>query len=145
MGTSTDAILAFGINLDEDLPEKFRAAVMDPDNEFPEFSRLICREAGIEELAEGSSEEAVDAHYQRVREAEDKYPLALISHCSYEYPLYVLAVARTETRARRGSPQEINPSTLAVTDEQIKALREFCERYDIEYTEPTWLLFSNWS
>jgi hypothetical protein len=129
MGQSTDAIIAFGVDLGEELPEFLE----EFDGEFDEFLASI---SGLPKWGEpGHSYEAHEAFAKA-------FPVTIIYHCSGDYPMYVLAVNGTEQRAWRGEPQTIEP--LVVSDEQIAALRDFMNEHELD-GDLGWLLFSNWA
>ena len=114
MGTSTNAYLAWGIDLGEmELPE-YLACAYDDWGEWAE-SEL-----------EGSG-------------------VSIETHCSYDYPMYVLCVA--SFWASRGCPLELDqkqlgpPEPCELFDEK---LRGACERLGIDPRPGGWLLFSLW-
>ena len=79
MGTSTDAILCFGIDLGGPDDERgFEPPPYDPEN------------------PDGDNGPA-----DHVGECE------LVSHCSHECPMYILAAPGTKVLAYRGYPQEV--------------------------------------
>ena len=118
MGVSTDGILVFGIPLEEGV-------------EFPEVANF---DDDFEEYL-----------YQKRRD-DPNFPVELVSHCSCEYPMYILAIAGTEFSASRGYVQKID-NLPTVTETQIDQLRAFAEAHDLDDWldgEPGWYLCSNW-
>ncbi len=81
MGQSTDAILAYGVDFGEEIPDWLRAL------------------AGVDPADESSQ--------QDLETWAESHGLELITHCHYDCPMYVLAVTGTQVRAWRGSPQKI--------------------------------------
>lgn len=141
MGVSTDAIIAFGISLPEDLPEAFKETV----GEDLDFESYIYGLSGIQRPSLSYENTQVwEAYWNSRREALAKFPLELITHCSGEYPMYILAARGTRIEARRGYPEEFNPKNLVVAEDKVDALRTFCEQCDIPCQNPGWLLFSYW-
>lgn len=124
MGVSTDGILVFGIDLGEELPEFLE----EFEDTWWDFTDSISGETD----------------YKKRSAFRDKFPVDLVRYCSYEYPMYILAVNGTETTVSRGYVEEIDPQQLTVEAEKIAALKNFCEEYGIEYSEPKWLLCSMW-
>ncbi len=131
MGTSTDGILAYGVDLPEyegcdysDLPW-----AEDGDDEFGD---TIARLAGGRQYPE-------EGWLDDKRKAAEACGLELVFHCSYDYPMYILAVRGTEHTASRGYPTEIKE--LPTPD--ATKLREWCKKYEIE-CDPKWLLCSLW-
>ena len=114
MGVSTDAIIAYGVELPED----------QMDN--------------IDNIVGGEEEEKLN-----------EQGLAIVYHCSDEYPMAILAVKDTVIRAWRGSPVEIRREDLhrplgVNWDQRLDdALVDLDIEMDPDY-EPMWLLFSWW-
>lgn len=95
------------------------------------------------EAAEPDGRDALDAAYERERELTASCPIEIITHCSYDYPMRIVAVRGTEIRAYRGSPKEIDWSALqALVDERLPAAVEFCKEHGIPFEDPTWILTS---
>jgi hypothetical protein len=146
MGQSTNAILAFGFDLgaeEEDcVPEALRAACDDGDGGF-DFETLVLADAGLREPNHQDYKAPEWRAYWDAKDAAVKaYPVALEFHCSGEYTMYFLAIQGTVTTARRGYPQVVELASIAPEKEQ--ALRDFCERFGIEWVEPRWTVFSYW-
>lgn len=137
MGTSTDAILAFGFDLGEELPEALTAMPEDEDDSW-EFEAWAAARAGLEPW----SESRPDDYWERRRAAIAATPYDLITHYSYDYPMYFLAARGTEVRAYRGTPKEID--TPEIPSATIDAMRAFCAEFGIEWQEPRWHIFSLW-
>jgi hypothetical protein len=128
MGVSTDAILCHGIDLnteDDDVP----SFLEDFDGDFDEFLDHI----------NGLS----DAEHNVRSEAHDACPAELVRYCSREYPMHILAIRGTASKARRGSVVEIE--SLEVDPEAIDKFKKFCQDNDIDYGDgPKWCLVSMW-
>lgn len=148
VGVSTNAILAFGFDLGvegaEELAELFMPGVDTEEDESFEFDEWIATQAGVvypEEHSGIDSPEFED--YSTKREAAiAACPVEVITHCSYDYPMYFLALRGTKISASRGYPVAI--TTPTPTAEQIAAMRAFCEQHGIEWQEPSWHIFSLW-
>ena len=150
MGQSTDAILAFGFDLGEELPDCLLKACGDGDDEEDgsgfEWEKVTAILAGIRpppDEYEEATKQAWRDYWGRCREAEKAHPLTIIDHCSGDCPMRFLAVNGTEWRASRGHPiaieiQPIDPAS-------IEAMRSFCETFGIEWQEPRWHIFSMWN
>ncbi len=138
MGVSTDAILAFGIDIGEEIPEAIEALDLDDFD----LDCLADHEGGLVWRADFTPEEE-NAYGKKARELHDAYPVELIIHCSYDYPMYIVAAKDSRYYASRGYSKTINPSDLKVKQEDIDALKAWCKKYNVE-GEPEWLLFSMW-
>lgn len=136
MGTSTNGILVFGFNVcdedDEPLPD-----LLDG---YEDFDDLVRDEAGIPEWTENRP----DGYFETVRQALAECPVTLVMHCSYNYPMYILAINGTKKTAHRGYPQEITQEELSVSAESIEKAKAWCAAHGIEWQEPKWLLCSLW-
>lgn len=131
MGTSTDAIVAFGFNLGEEWPEALRIE----GEEYPDFEDWIAEHLGLGDWQ-------VEGYWARKREAVNAFPVEIISHCSGDYPEYFIAIRGTQQRASRGYPVKLE--TGEVDSSKVQALREFCAQHGIEWEEPAWHAFSMW-
>lgn len=144
MGTSTNAYLAFGINLGEELPDGLlkhhRHANDDDDGSF-EWDAFLGSLSGIPE-PEGEDYDALEwpEYWAKQRAFVAAFPLDMQTHCSGECPMYFLCVSGTKVMAYRGDA--VSVSTPEVAPERIAAMREFCDKYGIEWQEPSWQIFS---
>lgn len=133
MGVSTDADIAFGIDLGEDiqygLPWFNEAEDENDDNwEWDEAFEEWCDK----EFGEGNA------------------PFEIVLHCSYDYSMYILALKGTHLSASRGYAEEFDPAKLLeeVPKDRVQMFKDLVEKYNIkgenDVTEPSWLLFSLW-
>lgn len=131
MGTSTNAILVYGFEVgDEDETPEF---LEEFEGDFDEFLNDL---SGLPKYGEKGHSFSDQSAYR------DKCPADLTIHCSYDYPMYILAVRGTEIIARRGYSKTI--PNLDVSETDIAAFKAWCEVNNIEYQEPRWLLVSMW-
>lgn len=132
MGQSTNGILVFGFEVgdEEEAPDYMKG--------FEGFEDYLDSLSGLP--AYGEPGHSFDD--QQVFRA--KCPADLVTHCSLDYPMYILAVRGTKTSARRGYPAEISPDELNVPIEKINALKAWAAERGIE-GEPKWLLCSLWA
>ena len=138
MGTSTDAILLYGIQFGECVEGKFQS---DDGEESLNCEDVICKAYGWDGKKPKDSFEYKDKH---------KVPVVMSIHCSYEYAMYTLAIEESVTRANCGHPVEIGrlrggrgttPDQLQVWD---RTLKDACERLSLKYSQPAWWLQSMW-
>jgi len=129
MGTSTDAILCYGIE------------VKNEDGDNGDLSgEDIAKFFGItEEELEMSEEDAVEL----VENLLEDSPLELERHCSGDYPMYILHLKGYHHRAWRGNPQKIVTDELFVAPVDNESAIAWCSEHNIEWT-PEWLLASDW-
>lgn len=82
-------------------------------------------------------------YYDEARRVAKDCPVELVWHCSYDYPMYILAVKDASFSASRGNPEEIDPENLHISEEALDEFTSFCEEHKIEGT-PKWWLASMW-
>ena len=154
MGVSTNGVISFGVPCEEDYEFPWDADEFEGDIE--EWWR---KENGFEDVhnpwtpegnyADGweKDDPRFDEYYGRRRDwlKANPVPVEPENYCSGECPMYAITVVGVGLSCRRGYPEAFDPASLAVTDEQVEALKSFLEKYEIEYEgEPRWLLTSYW-
>jgi hypothetical protein len=117
MTQSTDAILCYGISMDEDF---------DYESKFPEH----CDEDGDFDK------------YALIDMLEEKFGCTLEIHCSCDYAMYILTIKDSVMRAYRGEPEVV--TSLEVTPEWAKQLQEAKIYMGLENEEANWWLASLW-
>lgn len=131
MSTSTDAILAFGFDLGEELPEQLSGE--EGGFDFYEWA----------EKRAGMSWKPGDKDYFKRRDAMlAALPVSIETHCSGDCPMYFLAWNGSTQTARRGYPTNVVLPTPS--EEQINAMRRFCDENGIKWLVPAWHIFSYW-
>ncbi len=142
MGVSTDAILAFGFNLGEELPEAFQDD--DGDSAGFEFDEWLNQKAGVvyPEGNAGIKSPEYRAYSDACKAVKAASPVDFITHCSYDCPMYFLALRGSNSTARRGYPVAV--TTPVPTAERVAAMRSFCDQHGIKWQEPSWHIFSLW-
>lgn len=100
MSVSTDAVFAYGY----DLGELVELDWFGEDDDFIEKAHQRLLEAhGFTE----TWKEHRDGYYRRRTAAEQDMGVEILSHCSVDYPQYLLAAYGTATTASRGNPRVI--------------------------------------
>lgn len=170
MGISSDGILAFGVDLGEpdDVELPWASDGEDDDGEFEEWyvglhgvtaahlwdaynawaetpeALAIPGHSGERlkayEAAHPAWREELDAYYEKKHEIEGAAPIEIVQHCSYDYPMYIVAVPGTVTTAYRGSPEKI--PDFDVDSAKVAAAGDFCAAHGIPFDNPGWLLAS---
>src|ERR1019366_703573 len=131
MGVSNDAQLVFGFAFDEEDKPEFLGEFDDLDDYLVDKAFPHLSVDGPDRLL-----------YEKRRPIIEACPAVIERHCSYDYPMYILAVRGTRIWANRGYTEVITPEKLVVAPEKITAFKTWCEENDIEYQEPQWLLCS---
>lgn len=121
MGTSTNAILVYGIPLDSDsFPGYVEDADQpDPDNSDPDvryWLGLSDDEKRLSRLAFGG-------------DAEDG--VVILTHCSASAPEYIVAIEDSNHEAARGYPLGVTGLDLSARPEWDKRLRAFVKHYGL--------------
>lgn len=112
MGVSTDAQICFGVALEEGFEPPVQPSLPDEDE---------------------------DGNYQDLSEWYDDFdgdPIELVLHCSYDYPMYIIAAKGSLSRASRGYPSDLSPEQLdqSVSPEAKQAVVDFC-REELAFEE----------
>lgn len=154
MGVSTDGILAYGFNLGGDeggweIAEVDEYGEWTPDWYDEEEEDLVSdaethllRAAGFTE-----TDYKAEGYYDRKREAGARVGVELVSYCSGEFPMYVLAAHHIT--AYRGDVKEIDFAALdqkRVDEGWDEKLRAACEALGVtpKQERPKWMLVSYW-
>lgn len=152
MGTSTDAYLMYGYDLGSDEGWKIQGLgecderepdwLEDDDLASSAEKRLLASVGFTERWARHN-----EGYFDRKKAAEAQVGVTIESHCSGEYPMYVLSAKKF--KACRGDVTTVDPAFLqsAVADEDlIGKLARACEALGIRPTQekPAWLLCSYW-
>lgn len=148
MGVSTDAILAFGVELeDEETPYEAE----DEEGYLPSLEEYLAKRAGLPDPYDEPNYDEGDPGWLQRREAfwdakkklVDEAPIEIVTHQHHEFPQYIVAIKGTVTTARRGYPQ--SPAMVTPSAEMRAKARAFCEENEIKFPgDPRWLLASWW-
>ncbi len=87
-----------------------------------------------------------EGYYKAQRKHLKEHPLPFEMHyfCSCDYSMHVLQVPGYSYHASRGDTVVVEPSKMVVNPEAIERFKLACEKYNIPYSEPKWLLCSMW-
>lgn len=133
MGQSADATIAFGLEFEND---GITGDIID--------DAIASKSAHLKPDDSNYKE----PHWAAWREARQKYensfPVRLLHH-GYGFEGYFLAIRSTVVKACWNEPKAFDPSKLVVTQDQIDALKSFCEENDIEWQEPKWCLMAHYA
>jgi len=148
MSISSDGQICFGIALDEseEYPwdDDFERWWFDEVCGYVEPFPLFTEDGGYIN-PEDQGDQAKTGRYfahQRTFAEQHPCPVRLDMHCSYEYPMWILAVG-PKLRAWRGTPVSFEKGDLHVSMADYDALLAFCETHGVQYEgEPTWWLSS---
>lgn len=87
--------------------------------------------------------EKLSAVYDERATVKKTMPFEFVHHCSYDYPMYGLAVPGSLVRAYRGGPVQVDLPAMNVALVGARQLTEaFCEKYGIPFNDPQWILTS---
>lgn len=154
MGVSTDAILCYGIAFEEGTvfpwqPEDSEGDIMDWWRNLLGFRHsfeMFDDQGNYIDGVEPSMDE-IKAYYDEERAFDLEHPtlpVQVVMHCSYNFPMYILAVPSSVYEAARGHPEAIDLEKLFVTPDQEGRLVAFCNAHGIEVSQPRWWLASMW-
>lgn len=159
MGVSTDAILCYGIQVEDEIPL--------PWDDFDDFEDWWLDVTGFEPSDDYlaidwdtySSWHRDETHPYRIATNENfesknawlkehPCPIELVRHCSDRYPMYILAIPGTVRQAVRGFPNKASTRFADLRwgrENPNNVLLAFAEKHDIETVgEPAWWLCSFW-
>lgn len=142
MGVSTNAVLFYGLLLDEDDFEDgypWDADEFDHDSE--DFIAHTLRDLVTPTDWSDSNQEEIDKYFTARTAALDSTPVAIGIHCSYEYPMYYVYIKDTELTAYRGYPQEVN-SQLVLDHGWDVELEKFCGALGLPFKKPGYYIAS---
>lgn len=150
MGQSTDALLMYGYDLGD--PEQWKIkGVGEYDSWEPDWldeSDGLIESAAVKLRAAAGFTETdwwAEGFFARRKEADARIGVEIVSHCSHEFRMYVLAAH--EIRAWRGEPKffdlsELSPLTVEADKRLASALKVLGFRPEQE--RPQWILASDW-
>ena len=142
MSKSNDAILAFGFSLEELRPECLESS--DLSQNYENFEDMVVALNIIEpdkcfEYEGDSNSPEWKKYYEKVKKIKEACPVELIWFCSYDYPMYFVALKNTKITAHRSYTKLANLRNISI--EELDKLKEFCKEYKIKWKEPNWFLF----
>lgn len=88
-------------------------------------------------------EKAWSDYWEKKNRLEKEVGVTLVYHCSDEYAMYILAATASVQTANRGRPIELGQS-IAAQEEWRQKIRAFCERINVPFEEPQFILCSYW-
>jgi hypothetical protein len=144
MSRSNNAILAFGFSVEEDKP-----SCLDDENalggSYENFedlmvAKLLKKPSTIFEHNTGKNSPEWSDYYKKAQEIKTDCCLTLEWFCSYEYPMYFIALKETVTTAHRSNVESVN--TYHIKDEKLEKFKQTCINLGIAYKEPKWCIFS---
>lgn len=158
MGISSDGQICYGIAFEEGYT--FPWSGVDYDGEFETWWIVgVCGYENPFEIYTSQGEyingvrpeqDKMDEYYKHYREFKEAnpMPISVVSHCSYDYAMHIIAVPDTYMSNSRGFAEIININKVGL--EKEKTVIDFCEKYlkpDSEYCEfpemkLNWLLTS---
>ena len=144
MGQSTNAYLAFGIDLGDNDEIEWPAALQGDDGgEYPDLDSYIAEKAGLKKPPHADyAKPEWGAYFTAKREAVEAFPFDLMQHCSGNYPMWVLGFRDTRQSAYRGDTTVV--TMREIKPEEIAALKAFCGELGLPWSEPDWRIFSLW-
>lgn len=150
MGVSTDGQICFGVKFEEDY--EFPWAT-EEDLDIEAWWKRECgfvplpgvwTEAG--EKYDGVTGEQVKEYFAHQREWEKQNPIPVVevNYCSGDYPMIILAAPSSVNTNNRGCPLEFVPQELIPDERETQVLQDFCNKYELEESDPKWWLSSYW-
>lgn len=146
MGTTTDAIIAFGFDLGG-AEEGFEAPWYDAEEKWEgDWEEWYADIAGIKRPEHPY--ESDDKDWKRYTAEKDKLlkntKVTIDGHCSSEFPMYALVIGASITRASRGYPEKLKPLDKTTDPSWESSIKDFCKLTGLPFKKPSWLLYSYW-
>src|SRR5690348_17218215 len=112
MGVSTNAVLFYGILLQEDDFED--GYPWDADDDCDTDDYIAHRLGSLVDPTDWSraNQAEVDAYFAAKNAILATTPVRIGIHCSYDYPMYYIYIEESETTAYRGFPESISALTV---------------------------------
>lgn len=82
---------------------------------------------------------SIDKHFDYKTDWNDANPFPVIP---VEYHNGWILAIPSSTIIESGYPEYFDPTNLIVSDQELKTMLAFCKEWDIETSEPRWLLSS---
>ncbi len=83
--------------------------------------------------------EKYTAYRNAERRASEESEIVLVEHCKSECSMYILGIKESFQSPRRGEVERLG-QRIEAKPEWREILKTFCERAEIPFTEPEWLL-----
>ena len=149
MGVSTNGILTYGYDLGG--PEGWLLEGL----EYDQLEGAVPWWPEVEDDEDNDFDEAVMTELcpvfgfevpEYIWQVEQKLPVQVITHCSTDYPMYILSAALTTHTSYRGRSRLLNMKSLTVQDEWAQNLQTALDALGIKpkQKEPGWILASLW-
>lgn len=144
MGVSTDGILFYGICID---PEEVEVPwhSEEDDGDGPEIhyaAKMGVKEPEDEYSDKPGVKEKYSKYWDEKQRINKESGCKVVWHCSWECPMFGLAISASTRTASRGYPTEIK--AVEVDENWDVCLKDYCEKMDVEYEQPKWWLVSMW-
>lgn len=141
MGQSTNAMLVFGVELDEE--NAVNIALLK--RAYQKLGIIDKFEDCLDEEMDDDDEYLSDVPWDLVKHLENFFGLTIETHCSDEYPMYILCLkgAPFNRTANRGNALVIDDPLPKPNDLQMTQLKNIMNILEAE-GEPSWLLASYW-
>lgn len=153
MGQSTDALLVFGIPLEEETELPWQKDGHEDIDDWwlvaTGFKATDCPfDADGEYLpGVGRGHPREVAYYEERSQwrATHPLPIEIQVHCHYDCPMYIVSVEGAELCAHRGHPKRLDtlPATPPDPERILRFIREYIEP-EFPETTPAWWLCSMW-
>lgn len=151
MGVSTDGKICFGVDFDEDFEFPWNSE--DDEIEIDDWWRdlhnyvnpyQIWTDDGNlkEDITPEDKRKYYDYRHQWIE--DNPVPFELVNTCSCDYPIYMLAMPKTNVNCSRGYPTEIDLNMFNLVTQDVDKFKTALKKYGLYISEPKWYLSSLW-
>lgn len=132
MGTSTNAILFYGIGYTQE-DQRLEPPGLEEDYDSYEWDYAWAELNGVD-----------PNDYEARKKAAAEAAVEVGSHCYIDASMLYVALQGTVQMAWRGSVVNADVTLSCSKEEADEKIKNFCEKMGLEYTEPAWRLVSYW-
>ena len=151
MGVSTNAILFWGYTWkDEETRRPWTIGKDCSDDEEDEedeedWEDRYAAAMGLERYDEEATEKQRDQYWNAKQKLIEKSSCLVDTHCSCDFPMPYVAIAKSRILAHRGYPVKFEPEKLVVGEKWLEEINAFCRlmAIPIPRSAPRWYLVSD--
>ena len=139
MGVSTDGILFFGIDLDEE-------GSLDVPWAGDDWEEFVAKKLGVfpPDVPFEGNENVFREYWNKKAEVLKTLGCDMRYHCSDSCACLFVAPEDKILIASRGYPKRVTGALLDVDGKHVEKLKKFCELLELPWSEPKWQLASYW-
>ena len=148
MGVSTDAILFYGFEIDENF--EWPKGFVDEDEKWPDLDEFLLFQDDFPGYPENATSTERGKYFEyrakTLKRLKFDCPVEIDYHCSSDYPIWFIAAKGSIIRANRGWSQTFKPNVdLIPINSPDYRIELWCKNNGIPFKELKWHLASCWN